>query len=56
MHSGKAGVWSEKELSIVHKGSYGGKQGLFEIGVFPMANLLKWMVLLQTGDTVKGFH
>ena len=45
-----------KELSIVsHKGSYGGKQGLFEIGVFHNGDMIEMDGITQPGDTVKGF-
>ena len=44
------------QLSVVcHQGSYGGKQGLFEIGVFQGADMVELPGITQEGDTVKGF-
>ncbi len=44
------------QLSVVcHEGSYGGKQGLFEIGVFQGADMVELPGITHEGDTVKGF-
>lgn len=44
------------QLSIVqHDGSYGGKQGLFEIGVFKDSNMVELPGITADGDTVKGY-
>jgi len=45
-------------LSIVrHSGSYGGKDGLYEIGVFDESNekMIELSGITAPGDTVKGF-
>lgn len=44
------------QLSVViHSGSYGNKQGLFEIGVFQGDNMVELPGITELGDTVKGF-
>jgi len=48
--------FGEYNLSVVcHEGSYGGKQGLFEIGVFKGENMVELPGITQEGDTVKGW-
>ena len=48
--------YGEYELSIIqHEGSYGGKQGLFEIGVFNSRGGVELPGITDPGDTVKGF-
>ncbi len=48
--------FGEYELSIVsHPGSYGGKKGLYEIGVFKGKNMVEMPGITEPGDTVKGF-
>lgn len=45
-------------LSIVsHSGSYGGKQGFYEIGVFDDSNkkMIELSGITNSGDTVKGW-
>lgn len=45
-------------LSIVsHSGSYGGKQGFYEIGVFDDSNekMIELSGITDSGDTVKGW-
>lgn len=44
------------ELSIVKSDfSYGGKKGLYEIGVFKNGAMIEMPGITQEGDTVKGF-
>ena len=44
------------ELSIVsHSGSYGGKKGLYEIGVFLGGGMVEMPGITEEGDTVKGW-
>jgi len=44
------------QLSVVcHEGSYGGKSGLYEIGVFQGADMVELPGITQEGDTVKGW-
>ena len=44
------------ELSVVrHSGSYGGKQGLYEIGVFKGNEMVSLPGITEEHDTVKGF-
>jgi len=44
------------QLSVViHSGSYGNKQGLFEIGVFEGDSMVELPGITEPGDTVKGF-
>ena len=45
------------ELSIVkHSSSYGGKQGLYEIGVFDkLAGMVSLPGITEDGDSVKGY-
>jgi len=44
------------ELSVVsHQFSYGGKKGLYEIGVFKNDNMIELPGITEEGDTVKGF-
>ena len=48
--------FGDYELSIVkHDMSYGGKQGLYEIGVFKNAGMVELPGITQEGDSVKGF-
>jgi len=48
--------FGDYELSIVkHDMSYGGKQGLYEIGVFKNAGMVELPGITQPGDSVKGF-
>ena len=47
---------NQYELSIVsHQFSYGGKKGLYEIGVFKDNNMVELPGITEEGDTVKGF-
>jgi len=45
------------ELSVVkHCGSYGGRKGLYEIGVFDkLAGMVSLPGITEDGDSVKGF-
>jgi len=44
------------QLSVVqHDHSYGGKQGLWEIGVFQDNEMVEVPGITQDGDTVRGF-
>ena len=45
------------ELSVIrHSSSYGGKQGLYEIGVFDkLAGMVSLPGITEDGDSVKGF-
>ena len=48
--------YGEYELSIVcHSSSYGGKMGLYEIGVFKGNDMVELPGITEEGDTVKGF-
>jgi hypothetical protein len=48
--------YGDYELSIVqHDGSHGGKQGLYEIGVFNSRGGVELPGITEPGDTVKGF-
>lgn len=44
------------QLSVVsHELSYGGKRGLYEIGVFQGEHMVELPGVTEKGDTVKGF-
>lgn len=46
----------EYELSIVkHEGSYGGEQGLYEIGIWKGDDMCELPGITAEGDTVKGW-
>ena len=48
--------FGDYELSIVkHSGSYGGRKGLYEIGVFKGNDMIELPGITAEGDTVKGF-
>ena len=48
--------FGEYELSIIkNEGSYGGKQGLYEIAVFKGNYQVELPGITEQGDTVKGF-
>ena len=48
--------YGEYELSIIcHSGSYGGKMGLYEIGVFKGNDMVELPGITEEGDTVKGW-
>ena len=58
LYDGKSAVipFGDYELSIVsHSGSYGGKQGLYEIAVFKDVDQVELPGITNEGDTVKGF-
>ena len=49
-------TYGEYELSVVkHSSSYGGKKGLYEIGVFKGDDMVEMPGITEEGDTVKGF-
>ena len=49
-------VYGDYELSVVkHSGSYGGRNGMYEIAVFKGHEMLEMPVITQEGDTVKGW-
>ena len=49
-------TYGEYELSVVkHGSSYGGKKGLYEIGVFKGDDMVEMPGITEEGDTVKGF-
>ena len=49
-------TYGEYELSVVkHGSSYGGKKGLYEIGVFKGDEMVELPGITAEGDTVKGF-
>ena len=49
-------TYGEYELSVVKHGcSYGGKKGLYEIGVFKGDDMVEMPGITEEGDTVKGF-
>ena len=49
-------TYGEYELSVVkHGSSYGGKKGLYEIGVFKGDDMVEITRITEEGDTVKGF-
>ena len=49
-------VYGDYELSVAkHSGSYGGKQGKYEIGVFKGDDMVEMPGITQEGDTVKGW-
>ena len=49
-------TYGEYELSVVkHGSSYGGKKGLYEIGVFKGNEMVEMPGITEEGDTVKGF-
>ena len=49
-------TYGDYELSVVkHSRSYGGKKGLYEIGVFKGDNMVEMPGITEEGDTVKGF-
>jgi len=48
--------FGELELSVVqHSGSYGGKEGLYEIAVFGKSNSIELPGITEDGDTVRGY-
>jgi len=49
--------FGQYELSVIrHSSSYGGKQGLYEIGVFDkLAGMVSLPGITEDGDSVKGF-
>ena len=48
-------VYGDYELSVVrHSGSYGGRNGMYEIAVFKGHEMLEMPGITQEGDTVKG--
>lgn len=48
--------FGEYELSIVsHSGSYGGKQGLYEIAPFKHGDFVEMPGITDEDDTVKGY-
>lgn len=48
--------FGEYELSIVsHSGSYGGKQGLYEIAPFKHGDFVEMPGITNEDDTVKGY-
>jgi len=48
--------FGDYELSIVsHSGSYGGEQGLYEIGVFQGNDMIQLPGITEDYDTVKGW-
>ena len=48
--------FGEYQLSIVqHDHSYGGTQGLWEIGIFQGNDMVELPPITKDGDTVKGF-
>ena len=48
--------FGDLELSVVrHSGSYGGKQGLYEIAVFDDVNQIEMPGITNDHDTVKGW-
>ena len=49
-------TYGDYELSVVkHSSSYGGKKGLYEIGVFKGDEMVELPGITEEGDTVKGF-
>ena len=49
-------VYGDYELSVVkHSGSYGGRNGMYEIAVFKGHEMLEMPGITQDGDTVKGW-
>ena len=49
-------TYGDYELSVVkHSSSYGGKKGLYEIGVFKGDDMVEMPGITEEGDTVKGF-
>ena len=58
LYDGKQSVvsYGDYELSIIsHSYSYGGKQGLYEIGVFHHGEQTELKGVTEDGDTIKGF-
>ena len=48
--------FGEYELSIIsHSGSYGGKQGLYEIAPFKHGDFVEMPGITDEDDTVKGY-
>lgn len=48
--------FGDYELSVVkHSGSYGGRNGLYEIAVFDGDGQVEMKGITREGDTVKGF-
>lgn len=48
-------TFGDYELSVVrHSGSYGGSEGLYEIGVFQGDDMIQLAGITAEGDTVKG--
>ena len=49
-------VYGDYELSVVkHSGSYGGRNGMYEIAVFKGHEMLEMPGITQEGDTVNGW-
>jgi hypothetical protein len=49
-------TYGDYELSVVkHSSSYGGRNGMYEIGVFKGDDMVEMPGITQEGDTVKGF-
>ena len=49
-------TYGDYELSVVkHSGSYGGRNGMYEIAVFKGQDMVEMPGITQEGDTVKGF-
>ena len=49
-------TYGEYELSVVkHGSSYGGKKGLYEIGVFKGDDMVEMPGITEDHDTVKGY-
>ena len=49
-------TYGDYELSVVkHSSSYGGRNGMYEIGVFKGDDMVEMPGITQEDDTVKGF-
>ena len=49
-------TYGDYELSVVkHFCSFGGRNGMYEIGVFKVDDMVEMPGITQEGDTVKGF-
>jgi len=49
-------TYGDYELSVVkHSSSYGGRNGMYEIGVFKGDDMVEMPGITQEGDTVKCF-
>jgi hypothetical protein len=49
-------TFGDYDLSVVrHSGSYGGYEGLYEIGVFQGDDMMQLAGITAEGDTVKGW-